>query len=537
MTRDKLQTIFTDIDIQNTVEFKKTKLALILKELQRRKDLYNSIYCKDLLPHQKEFIYSKQKFTVLLGGNRSGKTFAGLFNVILFCLDLHPVYRLKRSLDGEITVWVVGLDRVNHLAPTLFPRFQSLLPETEIDAIDTRNLEIKLKNGVHVYFKSCDSGASKFQSAAVDFLWFDEEPPEAIWREAITRTIDKSAPVYVTMTPTNGVSWSYSELYQKAENGGIKDGEIVKDVKVLFGDRIKVIRARMTDNTFLSKDEVENFLKNLDETEKAVRLNGDYISFGDKKVFDAFTLGKLSKTLHEPIWRGEPYGGKVVESQNGGLRVYEEPNEVYAGNYVLSADLSEGVGDESALVVLRFMPFQQEAYVVATYHKKLNPEEIHNAILSLARVYYNPLLIIENNSIGGAVLERLKFVYEGQIYVEERVGKTFSTKGELTTRLGWHTDVASKVKLIRDFKEIVQKFKFILNDVDIYKQMDFFIEDKKGRMRASTGHDDLIMATMIACQALYSNQFQYNIMVHEKEKQAGRLTGLSRREVEQWVNY
>ena len=76
---------------------------------------------------------------------------------------------------------------------------------------------IRIKNvfgGISVIgFKSCDQGREKFQGASLDFVWFDEEPPEDIYLECRMRVLDKKGDIFGTMTPLKGLTFVYNEIY------------------------------------------------------------------------------------------------------------------------------------------------------------------------------------------------------------------------------------------------------------------------------------------------------------------------------------
>jgi phage terminase large subunit-like protein len=55
-------------------------------------------------------------------------------------------------------------------------------------------------------FKSYDQGRRKWQGETLDFVWFDEEPPEDIWIEGETRTNATGGLVWLTFTPLLGMS-------------------------------------------------------------------------------------------------------------------------------------------------------------------------------------------------------------------------------------------------------------------------------------------------------------------------------------------
>lgn len=55
-------------------------------------------------------------------------------------------------------------------------------------------------------FRSYDQARTAWQGETLDFLWFDEEPPEDIYSEGLTRTNATGGMVFVTFTPLKGVS-------------------------------------------------------------------------------------------------------------------------------------------------------------------------------------------------------------------------------------------------------------------------------------------------------------------------------------------
>jgi len=55
-------------------------------------------------------------------------------------------------------------------------------------------------------FKSYERGREKWQGAGLELVWFDEEPPQDIYIEGLTRTNETSGIVFLTCTPLLGVS-------------------------------------------------------------------------------------------------------------------------------------------------------------------------------------------------------------------------------------------------------------------------------------------------------------------------------------------
>lgn len=74
------------------------------------------------------------------------------------------------------------------------------------NALDTVTVNHVSGGQSTLYLKSYDQGRSKWQANTVDFVWFDEEPPEDVYFEGITRTNATKGSVMVTFTPLKGMS-------------------------------------------------------------------------------------------------------------------------------------------------------------------------------------------------------------------------------------------------------------------------------------------------------------------------------------------
>jgi len=57
-----------------------------------------------------------------------------------------------------------------------------------------------------IQLKSYEKGREKWQGETLDFVWFDEEPPENIYTEGLTRTNATSGMTLVTFTPLLGMT-------------------------------------------------------------------------------------------------------------------------------------------------------------------------------------------------------------------------------------------------------------------------------------------------------------------------------------------
>jgi phage terminase large subunit-like protein len=74
------------------------------------------------------------------------------------------------------------------------------------DAYDTIQVRHK-SGGISVArFKSYEQGRTKFQGESIDWGWADEEPPEDVYSEFLTRTVATGGMCFMTFTPLKGRS-------------------------------------------------------------------------------------------------------------------------------------------------------------------------------------------------------------------------------------------------------------------------------------------------------------------------------------------
>ncbi len=266
---------------------KNDKLILlkdILNEIERRNIAALYGYNTGRLVHQKqlEFHKSQKRNRWVFGGNRTGKTECGAVETVWLALGIHP-YRPNRS---EIECWVVSLSTrvqtevaqakilkylpAKSIVNIVMVEGKKGAPQTGvIKCILVRNSFGKISK---IWFKSCEEGREKFQGASLDFVWFDEEPPEEVYRECQMRVLDKSGEIFGTMTPLKGFTFVYDEIYLNKRG----DNEVF------------CVFMSWLDNPHLNKNEIERLKQNLSEDEIESRMNGKFVSRDVGLVYSEF---------------------------------------------------------------------------------------------------------------------------------------------------------------------------------------------------------------------------------------------------------
>ncbi len=221
------------------------------QERRRRTDAL-AAYNTGEVRHEKQLAFHKclKRNRWVFGGNRSGKTECGAAECVYMARGIHPYRENKRETAG----WVVSLSaqvqrdvaqkkilrylRRDWIEDIVMLSGRKDSPEHGvIDFIRVKNV---LGGTSVIGFKSCDQGREKFQGASLDFVWFDEEPPEDIYMECRMRVFDRKGDIFGTMTPLKGRTFVYNEIYlnrhadpevwyefmEWADNPYLDDGEI-----------------------------------------------------------------------------------------------------------------------------------------------------------------------------------------------------------------------------------------------------------------------------------------------------------------------
>lgn len=230
-------------------------------------------------PHQKQYnFHSSNKHTRLyIGGNRSGKTTGGVAEDCYWLMKRHP-YRKLPLPEGPVRGRAVAVDFNYGVAQILLPEFARWLPPSFLingSWEDSYNREFRiltLANKSFIEFKSYDQDLEKFAGTSRHFTHYDEEPPHHIYNECQARLVDTDGFCWLTMTPVEGMSWVFDDLYLPGTEGD---------------DDIDVIEVDMAENPYISEKAAERYLKTLSPDERKAREHGHFVQLGGR-VFKEF---------------------------------------------------------------------------------------------------------------------------------------------------------------------------------------------------------------------------------------------------------
>jgi phage terminase large subunit-like protein len=199
--------------------------AEIAQELDRRKRT-NRLRLYKPYAKQLEFHACDKRERLFMAGNQLGKTLAGAAECAMHLTGRYPDWWAGHRFPKPI-VALAGSDSYE-LTRDGVQRLLIGPPASEeewgtgfipADAIVTRTRRMGVSNALdsvtvrHVsggtstlLFKAYEQGRAKWQANTVDYVWFDEEPPEDVYFEGITRTNATRGLIAVTFTPLMGMS-------------------------------------------------------------------------------------------------------------------------------------------------------------------------------------------------------------------------------------------------------------------------------------------------------------------------------------------
>jgi len=168
--------------------------------------------------------------------------------------------------------------------------------------------------------------------------------------------------------------------------------------------------------------------------------------------------------------------------------------------YMVSADVARGDGqDNSAFHVFKL----EDLEVVAEYVGKPTPDDFAQILHNVAQEYGNPMIVIENNNIGFAVLKKLKDLGYPNIYHSTKSTHEFvdpvTAQWQSNAIPGFTTSSKTRPLIIAKMEEFMRNKLIKINSNRLLSEMKTFIW-YHGRPQAMRSYnDDLVMSFAIGC--------------------------------------
>lgn len=158
-----------------------------------------------------------------MAGNRVGKTIGGAYETALHLTGRYPPWWEGRRFDEPIQAWAAGKTKETTRDIVQLELYgqpgqpgTGMIPADDLAGVKARPngggaldfMVVRHKSGgtSTLGFKSYDQGRKAFEGTARHWIWLDEEPPQPVYSECLTRTATTQGLIAITFTPLEGAT-------------------------------------------------------------------------------------------------------------------------------------------------------------------------------------------------------------------------------------------------------------------------------------------------------------------------------------------
>jgi hypothetical protein len=409
-------------------------------------------------------LFSENRFNVILKARQLG---------ISTTVAAYVCWLMLFHRDKNVLIVATKLQTATNLVKKIKAIHKNLPPWLKIAKISVDNrTSFELSNGSQVKASSTSGDAGR--SEALSLLVVDEaafvEGMDELWA-GLYPTLSTGGRCIALSTPNGVGNWfhrTYVESVEKKNN--FHNMVLPWDV---HPERDQPWFDKETRN--MSRREIAQ------ELECNFNASGETVIHGDDidRILEGTSDPKHKTGFDRNYW------------------IWEEPDP--SKEYVLVADVARGDGsDYSVGHVFDISDMSQ----VAEYQGKVTPDHFASLLYTIAKEYNECLLVIENNSLGIGVLNRLEDMEYNNIYYSLRGSHEYvnqATAEALGGVAGFTMSMKTRPLVISKFEELVRNQLININSLRFANEIRTFIWHN-GRPQGMRGYnDDLVIAASIGC--------------------------------------
>lgn len=431
-----------------------------------------------LFDYQQEVIHDlfQQRQIIILKGRQLG---------ITELVAAYIVYRLRWPYRTAILI-SRGEQAAGEMIAKARIAWTNLPLAQQVPILNPRSTStLILKNGSRVLPQAATEGAGRVFNA--QYMVFDEwahqEHQTAIFAGAAPTT--SAGGQLIGLSSANGVGNEYHRQWQLAQ-----EGKGMHPIFLGWHRRPGRDQAWYDFETRLM-DDATKAQEHPSTPDEAFTLSGRP-RFDQKALTDIVALSCCEPEETIPL-------GLTPEGRAAGhLRLWQKPSR--AGRYVCGADVAEGLpkGDYSVGVVLDWHTGAE----VAELHGHWSPEEFAAHLTTVCRLYGSPLLAVEKNNHGHAVLLALTSLHQyPKLYYHQEYDQQAATQ---LLRPGWQTSSKSKPLMIDGLSQAISERRAFRNALFVGEARTYAIGPNGDtgasgkRDDVNAPHDDRVVAYAIA---------------------------------------
>ena len=338
--------------------------------------------------------------------------------------------------------------------------------------IDNRN-SFELSNGSQI--KASTTSGDAGRSEALSLLVVDEaahvDGLEELWT-GLYPTLSTGGRCIALSTPNGVGNWFHKTFVESDQ--GINDFKPTTLMWDVHPDR---------DQAWFEKE-----TRNMSRRQIAQELECNFNTSGET-VIHPDDIARINQQVREPEHR-------VGFDRNFWIWENYDP----AATYLLSADVARGDGKDYSV----FHIFKLETMeVVGEYQGKVTPDIFSNIVADAGKEYGNCMIVVENNTVGFSVLEKLKEKSYPSVYHSIKSTHEFieQTQAEYhnSSVPGFTTSLKTRPMIIAKMEEFVRNKIVTIYSSRLFNEFKTFVW-MSGRPQAMRSyHDDLIMSFAIGC--------------------------------------
>jgi len=420
-----------------------------------------------LYPFQKKLLeeFEDHRFNVILKARQLG---------ISTITAAYVAWMMMFHREKNVLVIATKFSTAANLVKKVKAIIKNLPPWLRISEVDIDNrTSFILSNGSQIKASSTSGDAGR--SEALSLLVVDEaahvEGLDELWM-GLYPTLSTGGRCIALSTP-NGVGNWFHKIYSEAEN---KSNDFFP--------------TKLPWNVHPDRDSewFERETRNMSRREIAQELECNFNMSGET-VFAAEDLEMYYDMVQDPKYR---------TGFDRNLWIWEERKQ--ENTYLVSADVARGDGkDFSVCHVIKLETME----IVAEYQGKVTPDVFSRVLFDVGQEYGNALLVVENNSVGFAVLDKLKDMSYPNLYHSIKSTHEFVEEYQADTMsnavAGFSTTSKTRPLIVAKMEEFIRNNLIKIYSSRLMSEMKTFVWNN-GRAQAMRSYnDDLIMACAVAC--------------------------------------
>ena len=456
---------------------KKEIVAEILKS-GKNPDYFVNIYVKISHPIEGLIPFKTYGFQAQLLGDFNDYR----FNVILKARQLgistitaaYAAWLMLFYRDKNIIVMATKFGTASNLVKKVKAIMKNLPDWIRVADISVDNrASFELSNGSQI--KAISTSGDAGRSEALSLLIIDEaahvENMSELWT-GLYPTLSTGGRCIALSTP-NGVGNWFHKAYAESEAGE----------NDFYPTMLQWDSHPDRDAEWFAKE-----TRNMSRRQIAQELECNFNTSGET-VFHADDIDRVRDIVQDPKYR---------TGIDRNLWIWEEYQST--NSYMISADVARGdANDYSAFLVFKLETME----IVAEYHGKITIDFFSDLIYNTGKEYGNCLVVVENNSVGFAALEKLREREYPNIYYSIKSTHEFidpiQAQHNNNAVAGFSTTNKTRPLIIAKLEEFIRNRLITIYSKRMLSEMTTFIWNNGKPQAQRSYHDDLIMSCVIGC--------------------------------------